>query len=138
MIDLTKKAISISDASIIEATKDISAVGLQIQISVDKALPTLVLYDEDKVKDGDLLGRYFIDDKYRKLIRLSGYNKKTLVGRVEDFLRWAQKSRKVVRFNLEIDRNQDEYLKRLASKRRSSKSEEIRKLVSKSMIDNEK
>lgn len=138
MIDLTKKAISISDATIIEATKDISAVGLQIQISVDKSLPTLVLYDKDGVKDGDLLGRYFIDNKYRKLIKLSGYNKETLAGWVNDFLRWAQKSRKVVRFNLEIDRNQDEYLKRLASKHRSSKSEEIRKLISKSMVENEK
>lgn len=134
MIDLTQKALSISDAAIIEASKDISAVGLQIQLSVDRSLPTLVLYNKDKVKDGDILGRFFIDNKYRKLIKLSGYNSKTLTLQVSSFLKWAQTSRKVVRFNLEIDREQDEYLKALAAKHKSNKSEEIRRLISEAMI----
>ena len=133
MMVLTKKAIESSDAVIIESTNSVAAVGLQINFSIERGLPTLVLIQKD-VSETELLESYFIEEKYHKFIKVEKYDIDSLEDVISNFLYWARTNRTIVRFNLEIQRDQDEYLKALAVKHRSNKSEEIRRLISEAMV----
>jgi hypothetical protein len=135
MMILTKKAIENSDAVIIESTNSVASVGLQIRFSVERGLPSLVLIQDD-VLETALLESYFIEEKYHKYIKVKKYDVDSLEEIISDFLYWARTNRKIVRFNLEIEKGQDDYLKALAKQNKTSKSEEIRSLITKEMIKN--
>ena len=135
MVNFTQKAINKSDATIIEGSHDISAVGSQIKLSVEKGLPTLVLLQTHTGKK-NLLSDYFIEEKYHKFVKVEKYDLNSLEEILSNFLSWARTNRKIVRFNLEIEKDKDDYLKVLADRNKTSKSEEIRKLIAKDMTEN--
>ncbi len=136
MYELTEKAIKESDAVILEYSHNISAVGQQLVLSLQKNIPTLLLIkDSDKVEDSPL-SDFFISSNYYKYLKKQKYKKTNLKKIIEDFLKWVELNKSTVRFNLEIERELDEYLKLKAKQNKSSKAEEIRKLVSDDMRRN--
>lgn len=44
-------------------------------------------------------------------------------------MKWVEENKRLVRFNLEIERELDNYLKEKAKQNKTNKSEEIRKLI---------
>jgi len=129
MYELTEKAIKTADAVILEYSDHISAVGQQLILSLEQQLPTLLLikdvYRAKMISSNDL----FIGSKHRKYLRKEKYTEKSIKNTIEDFLKWAEDNKKLVRFNLELPRELDDYLKDKSKENNSSKSEEIRKLI---------
>lgn len=129
MYELTEKAIHNADAVILEYTHNTSAAGQQLILALERGLPTLLLVKNSKNAEDSLLSDYFVNSKHYKYLKKERYNgtnvKKIIVG----FLKWADQNRSIVRFNLELEKELDDYLKEKALANRTSKSEEIRKLV---------
>ena len=57
------------------------------------------------------------------------YTKRNLNKTITDFLTWVESNKSIVRFNLEVEKELDDYLKEKAKQNKTSKSEEIRKLI---------
>lgn len=123
----TIKAINKSDAVILEATFDTSSVGKQLSAALQQGLPVLLLSFRTLNKQSSI--DKFVDKSSAKLIKRSAYDLDNLEQVLEDFFIWADDKTKLVRFNLEIERPLDNYLKEKAQKVNSSKAEEIRKLI---------
>lgn len=129
----TIKAINNSNAVILEGTYDTSSVGKQLMLALNLELPVLVLYYEKTNKDSSLDN--FIDKDSAKLVKRSVYTEDNLKEKLMIFLEWANKNTKLVRFNLELERRLDNYLKNKAKESKTSKSEEIRKLIIQDMSE---
>jgi hypothetical protein len=123
----TIKAISNSDAVILEGSYDTSSVGKQLILALNLELPVLILYYK-KLNEKSSLDK-FIDENSVKHIKKAVYTGKTLKTKLSDFLDWAGKNTKIVRFNLELERRLDNYLKGKAQRNKTSKSQEIRNLI---------
>ena len=123
----TIKAINKSDAVILEGTYDTSSVGKQLMLALNLELPVLLLYY--KKLDGKSSLDKFIDKDSAKLVKRAIYDEKNLKAKLNEFLDWAGDNTKIVRFNLELERRLDNYLKDLAKRNKTSKSEEIRRLI---------
>lgn len=123
----TVKAINNSDAVILEGTYDTSSVGKQLMLALNLELPVLILYYK-KLDYSSSLDK-FIDKESSKLVKRAAYSEGNLKDKLQDFMNWASKNTSIVRFNLEVERRLDNYLKSKAKRNKTSKSEEIRKLV---------
>jgi hypothetical protein len=130
----TIKAINNADAVILEGTYDTSSVGKQLMLALNLELPVLILYFQKL--DGRSSLDKFIDKDSTKLVKRAVYTEKTLESKLTDFLDWAGTNTKIVRFNLELERRLDNYLKDKARRNKTSKSEEIRNLILKDLKDN--
>ncbi len=123
----TIKAINNSDAVILEGTYDTSSVGKQLMLALNLELPVLILYY--KKLDGKSSLDKFIDKDSAKLVKRAVYDERNLKFKLDEFLNWAGNNTKIIRFNLELERKLDNYLKDLAKRNKTSKSEEIRRLI---------
>lgn len=133
MYELTEKAINEADAVILEYSHNIGAVGQQLVLSLQRSIPVLLLVKNGNSSENSPLSDYFIGTKYYKNLKKEKYEIKTVKRLVSGFLRWVEENKSLVRFNLEIERELDDYLKEKAEKNGSSKSEEIRKLILRDM-----
>lgn len=129
MYELTEKAIKDADAVILEYSHDISAVGQQLVLSLQRSLPTLLLVKDSNKTEDSPLSDYFVSLRHYKYLRKERYKKSDLKKVIFKFLKWVEENKSLVRFNLEIEKGLDDYLKERAKKRNSSKAEEIRKLI---------
>lgn len=127
--DLVHKAVNEADAAILDYTAWTPSIGVQLVMALEKGVPTLLLFDSEDAKKNRTLGDEFISPKYFKKIKREVVNEKNLKKVISDFLGWAEDNKSIVRFNLEIDRELDDYLKKLAAENNTSKAEEIRKLI---------
>jgi hypothetical protein len=133
MYELTEKAIKEADSVILEYSHDISAIGQQLTLSLERGLPTLLLVKDSNETEDSPLSDWFISSKHYKYIRKERYRRKYLRKIISSFLKWVEENKRLVRFNLEIERELDNYLKEKAKQNKTSKSEEIRKLILESM-----
>lgn len=136
MYELTERAINTSDAVIIEYSNDISAVGQQLVLALQKSIPTLLLIKDSKDTEDSPLSDYFIGSKDLKHVKKSKYKNSNVKKLISDFIKWVEENKKLVRFNLELERELDEYLKIKAKRNNSSKAVEIRALIVKDMSRN--
>jgi hypothetical protein len=127
--DLVHKAVNEADAAILDYAAWTPSIGVQLEMALERGLPTLLLFDDEDSKKNRSLGDEFINPKHFKKIHREVVNKKNLPIIIGDFLLWSEKNKPVVRFNLEIDREHDDFLKLMAAKNNSSKAEEIRRLI---------
>lgn len=123
----TSKAINNADAVVLEGSYDTSSVGKQLMLALNLKLPTLILYY--KKLDGKSSLDKFVNKDSVKLVKRMIYDETDIETKLDEFLGWAKNNTKMVRFNLEIERKLDNYLKGLAKQNKTSKSEEIRKLI---------
>ena len=129
MYELTEKAIKEADAIILEYSHDIGAIGQQLVLSLQRNIPVLLLVKESNNSEDSPLSDYFIASRYYKNLIKKKYKLTSIKKAVSDFLKWVEGNKSIIRFNLEIERELDDYLKSKAKKNKSSKSEEIRKLI---------
>lgn len=125
----TQNAIKKSEAVILEASYDSSSLGKQMIMAHNQNLPILLLIHKDYPKL-ETLSQFVSDDKLMKVKTYSEQNIKTII---DEFLSWVDKNTKPARFNLELPRHLDNYLRAKAETNKTSKSEEIRKLVEKDL-----
>lgn len=127
---LVQEALKQSDACILDCTFMDVYVGEQLAMVVEKEIPLLLLVDgsSGNVQDSPLTD-YFISNDHMQFIQKKTYTQHNLHAIIKDFLDWVKVNKRIVRFNLEIEKNLDDYLKEKAKKNNTSKSEEIRKLV---------
>lgn len=129
MYELTEKAIKEADAVILEYSHNIGAVGQQLVLSLQRQIPILLLVKNSNNSEDSPLSDYFISSRYYKHLKKEKYKTVNIKKIVADFLKWVEENKSIIRFNLEIERELDDYLKNKANKNKSSKSEEIRKLI---------
>lgn len=127
--DLVHKAVNEADVAILDYAAWTPSIGVQLEMALEKGLPTLLLFDDEDSRKNRSLGDEFISPKHFKKIRREVVRNENLQPVVLEFLTWAEKNKPVVRFNLEIERELDDFLKQLATKNNTSKSEEIRRLI---------
>lgn len=123
-----EKAIANSDGIILDATYDTHGVGIQLALALMYKRPTLLLVRHGaKNPIPDLT---IINANDKKLICSREYKNITDIGKIlSDFNDWIQSHSRLARFNIELDRKLDNYLKLKAKLNQTSKSEEIRRLV---------
>lgn len=128
--DLVNEAMRKSDGCILDCTLMDVYVGEQLAMIVEKEIPLLLLVDGDDptVHDSPLTD-YFISKDHLKFIQKRTYTQDTLEQIIKEFLGWVKNTKRLVRFNLEIEKNLDDFLKEKAKQNNTSKSEEIRKLI---------
>jgi hypothetical protein len=129
MFELTEKAINESDAVILEYSRSVDSVGQQLTLALQRKMPVLLLVKDGAGSESDLLDDFFISSKHYKHLKIEKYLPKNINGIVTNYLQNLGGNKSIVRFNLEIERELDDYLKNKAKENRTSKSEEIRKLV---------
>lgn len=129
MYELTEKAIKEADTVILEYSHDISTVGQQLILSLERGLPTLLLVKDSNETENSPLSDWFISSKHYKYLKKERYKRKYLRKIINNFLKWVEENKRLVRFNLEIERELNNYLKEKAKQNKTSKSEEIRKLI---------
>lgn len=129
MYELTEKAIKNADSVILDYSYNVSAVGQQLLLTLERGVPTLLLTKDSKNTKDSSLSDWFISSRHHKYLKKQKYTKKNLSKIITDFLAWVEGNKPIVRFNLEIEKELDDYLKKKAKQNRTSKSEEIRKLV---------
>lgn len=138
MYELTEKAIKEADAVVLEYSHDISAVGQQLVLSLDRELPTLLLVKDSPKTEDSPLSDWFVSAKHYKYLNKHKYTPQELPGIVSKFFGWVEENKKLMRFNLEIERDLDDYLKTKAKIHKTSKSHEIRKLILEDMKNSRK
>lgn len=127
--DLALKAINNADAVVLDYTAWTPSVGMQLLMALDKGIPTLLLLDSRDPRRNKSLADEFISPRYFKYIKRSVFTNKNAFKIINEFLAWAEESKPIVRFNLEIEKELDDYLKKIATKNNTSKAEEIRRLI---------
>ncbi len=129
MYELTEKAIKSADSVILDYSYNISAVGQQLLLALEKGIPTLLLAKDSKNTKDSPLSDWFISSRHHKYLKKQKYTKKNQSKIITDFLAWVKDNKSIIRFNLEVEKELDDYLKEKAKHNKSSKSEEIRKLI---------
>lgn len=129
MYELTEKAIKSADTVILDYSYNISAVGQQLLLALEKGVPTLLVARNSKDTKDSSLSDWFISSRHHKYLKKQKYTKRNLNKIITDFLTWVESNKSIVRFNLEVEKELDDYLKEKAKRNKTSKSEEIRKLI---------
>lgn len=123
-----EKSISKSDAVILDATFDTHGIGIQLGLALMYKRPTLLL-----IKNGasdPITGLKFIDARDQKLLHFEEYEGASDIKKVLDpFIEWIEHNTQLARFNIELDRKLDNYLRLKSKINNTSKAEEIRRLV---------
>jgi hypothetical protein len=128
MYEYTEDAIKNSNAVILDNTLSRTSIGQQLMLAVQHNIPVLLLKNND-IADKNSKSNVFLSKQVSKLVISKKYTSKTLNKVLKEFFEKTVHEFQLSRFNLELDKNLDNYLKKLAKKNRSSKSAEIRKLV---------
>lgn len=133
-----RKKIQQSDAMIVEASYPSIGVGRTMSICLEMKKNVLVLYQT--VPHGLLLGEehLLIGDKNR-LLTVKKYgieNAVKLREIITTFLKKVEKRTLKIRFNLMIDKAQKDYLNWISKRQTISKSDFIRQLIDKSILNN--
>lgn len=137
MYEYTDDAIKNSNAVVLDNTRSRTSIGQQLMLSLQHNIPVLLLKNKD-VADNNSANNVFLSKHFSKLVVSKTYTKRTLNKILKEFFEKTVHEFQVSRFNLELDKNLDNYLKKVAKKNKTSKSAEIRKLVlEKMMSDNE-
>lgn len=102
-------------------------MGKQLSAALDLKIPVLILTYQSAKKDSSL--DKFVSKDSASLIKKSTYTNKNINKILKEFFNWTEDKTKLVRFNLEIDRDLDNYLKAKAKSNSTSKAEEIRNLI---------
>lgn len=124
----TEKSISRSDGVILDATYDTHGIGIQLAIAVMYKRPVLMLARNQST--ATLSQPVLINSADKGLIKSVTYkNQAKLETAISTFIDWIEDTNKLARFNIELDRKLDNYLKLKAKLNRSSKSVEIRRLI---------
>lgn len=129
MYELTEKAIKSADSVILDYSYNISAVGQQLLLALERGVPTLLLAKDSKDTKDSPLSDWFISSRHHKYLKKQKYTRKNLRKIIADFLTWVENNKSIVRFNLEVEKELDDYLKEKAKQNKTSKSEEIRRLI---------
>jgi hypothetical protein len=123
-----ERSISRSDAIILDATYDTHGVGIQLAIALMHKRPTLLLIKDHA--DMAVAHPRLVNEKDRPLLRTAMHdNIDQAKVSISEFIKWVENNDKLARFNMELDRKLDNYLKLKGRVNHTSKTEEIRKLI---------
>ena len=125
------KAITASDASIIEFTVPNFSTSHQITYSIQKRVPTLVmrLHRDNTFKDS------YIEALESPLLKVTEYTKSNYKEVIDEFLGYASMEEGQGRYNIILLKKHKYYLDWAATKYAKSRSELIRDLVENQMND---
>jgi hypothetical protein len=123
-----ERSIMASDCVILDASYDAYSVGFQLALALTYQRPILLLCRDglrSMAEESNLINK-----KDKKLIQSRTYSTPEEISQIlTDFLDWTAKTSKMARFNIELDKKLDNYLKMKARINKSSKALEIRRLV---------
>lgn len=121
-------AILMSDVVIFEGTVRSTSVGHQLTYALEKNKPVLFLTQET----GEQLNYLFIGGARTSLLTIKSYTKNTLAHIITDYLSHNNGDKKV-RFNLVINKPQDNYVEWASYNYKMSKTEVIKQAIDKVM-----
>ncbi len=117
-----------SDSVILDASFDAYSIGFQLALAITYQRPVLLLTRAGTPSMPKELA--LINKKDKKLIQSYTYSKPDeIIEIIKKFLIWTEQTSKLARFNIELDKKLDNYLKMKARINKTSKVLEIRKLV---------
>ncbi|MBU4502368.1 MAG: hypothetical protein KKA79_07250 [Nanoarchaeota archaeon] len=136
----TLEGIVKSDALVLEKTIPSLEVGQQYHMGLERNLPVLFLH-YNRVTRGRTVRpaktqdtmHYLVDPAKVDSIYVAEYNRSTVGNVLEAYLNVVEEKHRRARFNLVLERNLDNYLRKVAAQNNTSKSEEIRRLIIESM-----
>lgn len=109
---------------VLEATIQTSGLGQQLEIALLNSVPVLVLTKDRKTNFGN-----FVNPDKKHLVTVKKYNNDNLEKLIKEFIEQIGNNYSVARFNLVIDKELNVYLEDKAKRNKTSKTEEIRKLI---------
>ena len=121
-------AILMSDVVIFEGTVRSTSLGHQLTYALEKNKPVLFLTQES----GEQLNYLFISGARTSLLTIKNYTKNNLAHIITDYLANNNGDKKV-RFNLVIDKPQDNYIEWASYNYKMSKTEVIKQAINKLM-----
>ena len=127
----TFDAIKKVQAVVLEATAQTSGLGQQLEIALLNNVPVLVLTKNRKTNFGN-----FVNPDKKFLVIVKKYNNDNLEKLIKEFIEQIGNNYSVARFNLVIDKELNIYLEDKAKRNKTSKTEEIRKLIIEDMGKN--
>src|SRR6266702_5069266 len=123
-----EKSISRSDGVILDATFDTHGVGIQLAIALMYKRPILLLIKKNA--GNPITKPKLINAQDKKLLQTAEYeNIAEVENIIAGFVAWIESNGQLARFNLELDRKLDNYLRLKSKLNHTSKAEEIRRLV---------
>ena len=123
-----EKSISRSDGVILDATYDTHGVGIQLAIALMYKRPILLL--TKKGAKTPITRLKLVNDKDKRLLQTAEFSSAAKADQILiEFTDWVDANNRLARFNIELDRKLDNYLKLKGRLNHTSKSEEIRRLV---------
>ena len=129
------KAILASDVLVVEGTKASFSLGHQITLAISKGKPVLFLKYE-KYKTKKRFTSEFVDGIRNPLLTVAKYNNETLPDILNDFLNKNGAS-PVVKFNIVLTKEIENYLDWASYTYKMNKSEYIRKLILEHMANSD-
>lgn len=128
MFTENERSISRSDGVILDATYDSHGAGIQLALALMYRRPILLLRKKNTLTSP--IDLKIINARDRSLVQWADYaNVEEVKVSIAEFTHWIEAHSQLARFNIELDRKLDNYLKLKANVNNTSKSEEIRKLV---------
>jgi len=116
---------------VLEATIQTSGLGQQLEIALLNNVPVLVLTKESETNFGN-----FVNPDKKFLVTVKKYNNDNLEKLIKEFIEQIGNNYSVARFNLVINKELNIYLEDKAKTNKTSKTEEIRKLIIEDMEKN--
>ena len=120
----TFNAIKTVQAVVLEATTQTPGLGQQLEIALQNNVPTLILTKDKETNFGN-----FVNSDKKILITVKKYNSGNLEKIIREFIEQIGNNYSVARFNLVINKELNIYLEDKAKRNKTSKTEEIRKLI---------
>jgi len=117
-------AILASDIVVLDATIRSSEIGFELAYALEKEKPVLFLAQESQEK----INKLFSETEESPLLTAKGYNKENLKNIVTDYFSNNGSIRKV-RFNLVMDKKQDNYIEWASFTKNKSKTEVIKNAI---------
>lgn len=124
-------AISRSDVVILDCTVRSMGIGHQLTYSLDKNKPTLLLYNRCGNKMEDL----FISGSKSTYLTIKGYNNVDEIEGIVNAFLLKNLSRPKVRFQLVLDKKQNDFIEWASYRYRRNKSEVIKSAIDKLMSE---
>ena len=122
-----------ADVAIFDMSANSTSIGFQLSYALQKGKPTLLLLDEKRNTELEK----FVTGIQSSLLTIKVYSNKTLSHIVEDYLQNNAEEKKV-RFNLVIDKKQDNYIEWAAFNYKKSKTEIIKEAIDQLMLADER
>ncbi len=132
----TLRGIMDADAVILERTDPTLEVGQQYHMALDRNLAVLFLFHDEKANyvppksaEEYAFTNFLIDPRNSESVYFADYSLSTLPKILEDYFKQVELHHRTAKFNLVLEKSLDNYLRDLAEKHKTSKSEEIRNLI---------